>query len=254
MEIKGKVAVITGGARGIGKAIARRFASSGAKVVIGDVANYEETARELRDEGLDVTGVKCDVTKEDDVANLMDTAINTYGSLDIAVANAGILRDGLLIKVDKTTGKVVKKMSMSQWQSVIDVNLTGVFLTGREAAARMAEAKKGGVIILMSSISRVGNFGQTNYSAAKAGVASMAIVWAKELARYKIRVAAIAPGFIETPMVMKDMKPEALEMFKKQIPIGRLGKPDEIAQTAQYIVECELVNATVIEASGGVRL
>jgi 3-oxoacyl-[acyl-carrier protein] reductase len=223
-------------------------------VVIGDVAGYEEAAQELKAAGYSALGVRCDVTSEADATALMQTAKESFGNLDIAVLNAGILRDGLLIKVDKTTGKVARKMSLEQWQSVINVNLTGVFLTGREAAAVMAESGKGGVMILMSSIARTGNFGQTNYSAAKAGVASMAIVWAKELSRYNIRVAAIAPGFIETPMVMKDMKPEALEMFKKQIPIHRLGKPEEIAQTARYIVECDLVDATVVEASGGMRL
>jgi len=253
MEIKGKVAVITGGARGIGFAIATRFAKNGAKIVIGDVAGYEEAAADLKNQGFDAVGVKCDVTSEDDAQNLAKTAVDTFGSLDIAVLNAGILRDGLLLKVDRSTGRVVRKMPLSQWQSVIDVNLTGIFLAGREAAAVMAE-QKSGVIIMMSSIARTGNFGQSNYSAAKAGVASLSIVWAKELGRYGIRVAAIAPGFIETPMVMKDMKPEALAMFKKQIPIGRLGQPDEIAQTAQYIVECDLVDATVVEASGGMKL
>ena len=253
MEIKGKVAVVTGGARGIGRAIVERFAKAGAKCVIGDVAGFEEAAAELRSQGLEVIGVHCDVSNEDDAHNLMARAVQEYGSLDIAVLNAGILRDGLLIKVDKATGKVAHKMPLSQWQSVIDVNLTGVFLTGREAAAIMAEQGHG-VIVMMSSIARTGNFGQSNYSAAKAGVASLAMVWAKELSRYGIRVAAIAPGFIETPMVMKDMKPEALEMFKKQIPIHRLGRPDEIAQTAQYIVECDLVDATVVEASGGMHL
>lgn len=252
MEIKGKVAVITGGARGIGFAIAKRFAGKGARVVIGDVAGYEEAAADLQAQGFDALGVKCDVTKEEDAQNLAAMCVKTFGSLDIAVLNAGILRDGLLLKKDRTTGKI-RKMPLSQWQSVIDVNLTGIFLAGREAAAVMAEQKRG-VIIMMSSIARSGNFGQSNYSAAKAGVASLSIVWAKELSRYGIRVAAIAPGFIETPMVMKDMKPEVLEMFKKQIPIHRLGRPDEIAQTAEYIVECELVDATVIEASGGMRL
>jgi 3-oxoacyl-[acyl-carrier protein] reductase len=158
------------------------------------------------------------------------------------------------VKVDKATGKVADKLSLKQWQMVIDVNLTGVFLTGREAAIRMIERGNGGVIIPMSSIARHGNMGQTNYSAAKAGVASMTVAWSKELARYKIRVAAIAPGFIETPMVMRDMKQEALDKWKQTIPVGRLGKPEEIAHTALYICENDIVTGVTIEVSGGIRI
>jgi len=167
---------------------------------------------------------------------------------------AGVLRDGLLIKVDKETKKVVKKMTLKQWQMVIDVNLTGVFLCAREAAAKMVECGNPGAIIPISSVARHGGFGQTNYSASKAGVASMTVVWSKELTRYNIRTAGIAPGFIETPMVMKDMKPEALEKAKKGIPVGRLGRPDEIAHTAIYIAENDLVTGITIDVSGGVRI
>jgi 3-oxoacyl-[acyl-carrier protein] reductase len=254
MELKDKVVVITGGASGIGLAMAQRFAAEGSKVVIADVKGVDEAAAGIREAGGQAAGVVCDVRDEASVAAAMKFATDTWGGIDVAIANAGILRDGLLLRVDKATGKVADRMSVKQWQDVIDVNLTGVFLTGREAAAAMIDGKRRGLLILLSSISKEGNFGQTNYSASKAGVIAMTVAWSRELARYGIRTAAIAPGFIETPMVMKDMKPEALEKFKQIIPIGRLGKPEEIAETAVFIAKCDLVTGVCIEATGGMRL
>ncbi|PJZ66434.1 SDR family oxidoreductase [Leptospira wolffii] len=256
MEITGKTAVITGSAGGLGKAMAEKFAKLGANIVLSDVSE-ERLAAALKDIqalGAKVIAVKTDVSKEADAEKLMAEAVSAFGSVDIAVLNAGILRDGLLIKADKQTGKVASKLSLSDWQSVIDVNLTGVFLTGREAAVQMVNQGTKGVIIPIASVSMHGNPGQTNYSAAKAGVAAMTKLWAKELSRYGIRVAGIAPGFIATEMVMKDMNPEALKKWEAQIPIGRLGKPDEIASTAVFIAENELVDGVVLEISGGVKI
>ncbi len=256
MDINGKTVIVTGSASGIGFSMSSYFASKGATVVITDVAEdaIGKSVDEIKSNGGNAIGVPCNVVAEKDVENLVAETLKETGRLDVAVLNAGILRDGLLIKVDRETGKVVKKMALGQWQSVIDVNLTGVFLSGREMAAAMVDAGNGGVIIPVSSIARHGNMGQSNYSAAKAGVAGMTITWSKELARHKIRVAGIAPGFIETPMVMKDMKPEALEKWKKTIPLGRLGKPEEIAHTAQYIIENDLVTGIVIDVSAGIRI
>jgi len=254
MELKDKVTVVTGGAAGIGFAICKRFAAAGAKVVIGDVQGVEQAVAAIEAAGGTAAGRVCDVSREPDVEALMQFAVDRFGGLDVAVANAGILRDGLLLKVDKETKKVSAVLSLEQWQRVIDVNLTGVFLTGREAARQMVNLGRPGVLILMSSISKEGNFGQTNYSAAKAGVAALGVTWSKELARYRIRVNTIAPGFIGTPMVLKDMKPEALEAAKKQIPIGRLGEPDEIAHAAQFIVENDLLTGSCIAVTGGMRL
>jgi 3-oxoacyl-[acyl-carrier protein] reductase len=150
-------------------------------------------------------------------------------------------------------GQVVGKMSLAQWQAVIDTNLTGVFLCGREAAQRMINHKVRGVIVNVSSISRAGNAGQTNYSAAKAGVAAMTVVWAKELARYGIRVGAVAPGFIRTPMV-EAMKPEALAKMTSPIPLGRLGEPEEIAHAVGFIFENDLFTGRCVEVDAGLRL
>ena len=254
MELKGKVVVVTGGASGIGLAIAKHFAAKGAKIFVADVKGVDEAVADLKAGGAEAAGTVCNVASEADVMAMTKVVVDAFGGIDIAILNAGILRDGLLLRVDRETKKVADRMSLKQWQDVIDVNLTGVFLTGREAAAAMVDGKRRGVLILLSSISKEGNFGQTNYSAAKAGVVALTVAWSKELARFGIRVAAIAPGFIETPMVMKDMKPEALEKFKSIIPIGRLGRPEEIAQTAAYIAECDLVTGVCIEATGGMRL
>lgn len=253
MDPKGKVIVVTGGAGGIGLETARHFVEAGAKVAIMDIdpAALEAAVADL---GGGVLGVACNVSDEASVEAAFDEVVAHYGQLDVAVLNAGILRDGLLIKVDRETGKVRGKMSLSQWQSVIDVNLTGVFLTGREAAVRMVNTGCKGVLVLISSIAKRGNIGQTNYSAAKAGVETLAVVWGKELARAGIRVASVSPGFIATPMVIRDMKPEMLDRFRKMIPVGRLGKPEEIAHTIRFVVENDLICATDIEPSGGLKL
>ncbi|MCZ8238753.1 MAG: SDR family oxidoreductase [Leptospiraceae bacterium] len=255
MILKDKTVVVTGSAGGLGKAMAHRLGKQGANIVLSDIQNekLQETVEEFKKEGIKAIGIQANVSKEDDATKLMEGAKKEFGSLDVAILNAGILRDGLLIRTDKETGEIKSKMSIEQWQSVIDVNLTGVFLTAREAASIMA-VQKSGIIIPIASIAMHGNSGQTNYSAAKAGVAAMTVTWSKELSRYGIRVAGIAPGFIGTEMVLKDMNNEALEKWKKIIPVGRLGEPDEIASTAQFIIENDLVTGVVLEISGGVRI
>lgn len=233
------------------------FRSRGARCVVSDIREdaVAQTVAELNQKiGPPVIGISCNVADEHSAEQLFAQTVAQLGRLDVAVLNAGILRDGLLLRVDRETGKVKSKLSLEQWQSVIDVNLTGVFLTAREAAAQMVDLGNGGVIIPISSIARHGNPGQSNYSAAKAGVAALARLWTDELARFKIRVAAIAPGFIATEMVLAKMNQEARLAWEAKIPIGRLGRPDEIAHTALYIAENDLVNGVVIEPSGGVRI
>jgi 3-oxoacyl-[acyl-carrier protein] reductase len=256
MDIKSKTVVVTGSASGLGKSMALGFAKLGAKVIISDIKSdsIDSVVKEIQSSGGEAYGVQADVSVEADAVRLMEESVKLTGSLDVAILNAGILRDGLLVRVDKETGKVKGKMSIEQWQAVINVNLTGVFLTGREAAVQMINSQKAGVIIPISSVAMHGNPGQSNYSAAKAGVAAMTKLWAHELKKSKIRVAGIAPGFIATEMVLKDMNQEALDKWKSLIPIGRLGEPDEIFKTAQFIVENDLIDGVVIEASGGIKI
>ena len=253
MELKDKVVAITGGGRGIGRAIAKAFAAKGCHLALLDVgaAELEESRALLEVNGTRVATYTCNVTREDQVASALDGAIRDLGRLDIMVNNAGITRDGMLLKAQD--GKVTSKMTLDQWQAVIDVNLTGVFLGAREAAERMVNSGDGGVIINISSISRAGNIGQTNYTAAKAGVAAMTVVMARELARYKIRAAAIAPGFTRTE-ILNAMRPDVLEKAIAPIPLKRLAEPEEIAHAAIFIAENDYFSGRVLEIDGGLRI
>jgi 3-oxoacyl-[acyl-carrier protein] reductase len=253
MNMNGKTVVITGAAQGLGAAMAMHFATHSARLALIDVnlAKLEAVRSAVTRLGAEARSYQASVASEEDVTATYEKIAKDFGALDVAIANAGILRDGLLLKAKN--GNVTGRLDLASWQSVIDVNLTGVFLCGREAAAQMIGFGQPGVIINISSISRQGNFGQTNYSAAKAGVAAMTVVWAKELARHAIRSNAIAPGFIETE-ILSGMKPEVLEKIAGGIPAGRLGTPAEIASTAQFIIENDYVNGRIIEVDGGLRL
>jgi len=253
MELRGKTILITGAGRGLGAAMAKRLAACGADLALVDLDErglvaVRDACRAL---GVRAETYSANVGVEREVVGAFDRVVTDFGRLDGSIANAGILRDGLLVKAKD--GEVTGKLSLEQWQAVIDVNLTGVFLCGREAAERMIRCGNGGCIINISSLSRAGNFGQSNYSAAKAGVSALTVVWAKELARYRIRVNAIAPGFIKTEMVAS-MKPEILEKMAAGIPVQRLGEPSEIAATAAFIVQNDYVNGRVLEIDGGQRL
>jgi 3-oxoacyl-[acyl-carrier protein] reductase len=252
VDLTNKVIAVTGGAQGLGFAMAKGVAERGARLALIDMnaEPLEQAAASLRELGAEVSTFVANVADEDSVIAAFDGIIDQFGTLQGLINNAGITRDGLMLKVKD--GEVTDRMSLSQWQMVIDVNLTGVFLCGREAATRMIQAKSEGVIINISSISRAGNFGQTNYSATKAGVAAMAVTWAKELARHNIRTGAIAPGFMATEMVAS-MKPEALEKMASGIPLKRLGEPAEIAQMAVAILENDYISGRVFEVDGGLR-
>jgi len=253
MDLRGKTILITGAGRGLGAAMARRLAARGADLALLDLDDrgLAEVRDAARAAGVRAETYSANVAVERDVVGTFDRVVADFGRLDGSIANAGILRDGLLVKAkDK---EVTGKLSLEQWQAVIDVNLTGVFLCGREAAERMIRTGNGGCIINISSLSRAGNFGQSNYSAAKAGVAALTVVWAKELARHAIRVNAIAPGFIKTEMVAS-MKQEILDKMAAGIPAGRLGEPDEIAATAEFVFTNDYLNGRILEVDGGQRL
>jgi 3-oxoacyl-[acyl-carrier protein] reductase len=253
MQIKDKVVAVTGGARGIGKAIASAFAHQGARIALIDLAppDLESARAELAARGAEVRLYAANVAREEQVIAALDQAVADFGRLDVMVNNAGIIKDGLLVKVKD--GAVVGKMGLDQWQAVIDVNLTGVFLCGREAAERMIKLGRGGLIINIASISKAGNAGQSNYSAAKAGVTAMAVVWARELARFGIRAASIAPGFTRTDL-LAGMPPEMLDKVTAPVPLKRLALPEEIAHTAVYIAENDYFTGRAIDVDGGLRL
>ncbi len=253
MQLTEKVVAVTGGGRGIGKAIARAFAERGAHLALIDLnpADLDSAREEFEAEGTRVVTCVANVASEEQVVRALDSIVDELGRLDVMVNNAGITKDALLVKVKD--GAIVGKMSLAQWQAVIDVDLTGVFLCGREAAERMIRLGNGGAIINISSISRSGNHGQTNYSAAKAGVAAMAEVWAKELARFGIRAGSIAPGFTRTE-ILASMTPETLAKVTAPVPLKRLGLPEEVAHAAVFIAENEFFTGRCLEVDGGLRL
>jgi 3-oxoacyl-[acyl-carrier protein] reductase len=250
MNLQDKVIVITGGGQGLGRAMAVNFAKEGAKLALIDLneEQLKETISLVEQSGSQARYYLANVTKEQEVIDTFNQIDADFDGIDGLINNAGILRDGMFVKAKD--GKVTAKMSLEQFQSVIDVNLTGVFLCGREAACHMIEKGRRGVIINMSSIARAGNIGQTNYAASKAGVVAMTVTWARELGRFGIRVGAIAPGVIRTAMT-DAMKPEMRERLEKMKPVGRLGEADEIAHTAKYIIENEFFTGRVVEIDGG---
>jgi 3-oxoacyl-[acyl-carrier protein] reductase len=253
MDIRKKAVVVTGAGRGIGRAVAWQLARHGADVALFDLdtADLEETAKRCAAESVQARCYRVNVADECEVSAAMKRVATDFGRLDGLVNNAGIVRDSLLVKVKD--GVAVGRMTMDQWNSVIGVNLTGVFLCAREAAAHMIESGNGGVIINISSISRAGNAGQSNYSAAKAGVESMGVVWAKELARYGIRVGSIAPGFTHTE-ILASMRPEVLAKLVAPVPLKRLGQPEEIAHAVLFIFENDFFTGRCLDVDGGLRL
>jgi 3-oxoacyl-[acyl-carrier protein] reductase len=252
MIIKNNVFVITGAARGLGFAIAKDLASFGGKLALVDMnqEGLEEATNTLRGCNVEIRSYTANVAIEAEVVALFDNIQQDFGQIDGLVNNAGITRDALLVK--HKDGET-KKMTLEAWQQVIDVNLTGVFLCGREAAAKMLEAGKPGVIVNISSVCRDGNIGQSNYSAAKAGVAALTATWGKELARHGIRVGAVAPGFVNTEMV-KSIPEGVLNKLIEQIPLRRLAEPAEIAHTVRYVIENEYFTTRTIAIGGGMQV
>ncbi len=253
MQIKDNIFVVTGAARGLGQAIATHLAEKGAILALLDREQdiLQDTVLACRVAGGHAIAYGCDVANEQDVSSTFAEIVKQEGPIMGLVNNAGILRDALLVKVKD--GEIVDRMSLDTWQSVIDVNLTGVFLCGREAATHMIRQNSGGVIINISSISRAGNAGQSNYAAAKSGVAALTVTWARELSRYNIRCGGIAPGVFYTDMVAQ-MKPEAQERLNQAVPLKRTGKVDELAGAVAFIAENDYFNGRILELDGGLRL
>ncbi|MEW6430430.1 MAG: SDR family oxidoreductase [Myxococcota bacterium] len=245
MQLKDMKMIVTGGAQGMGAHFAKRLHEAGAQVAVGDV---NETALEALPGGIHRR--RLDVSNEADVVSFVDWAATEMKGLNGLINNAGILRDGLLVKKDKTTGQVVK-MSYEQFMAVINVNLTGATMMVREVVAKMVSTEqRPGVIVNMSSIARHGNRGQSNYVSAKAALAANTVTWSREFAPFGVRVGAVAPGMIETPMTAS-MNQKALEAFVQKIPVGRIGQPEDIWQAVKFIIECDYFTGQTIDVDGG---
>lgn len=254
MKLGNLKAIVTGGASGMGRHFSLALCREGAQVAAFDVseAGLAALAADGGDFGGRLRTYRVNVAKEADVVAGVAQAWEDMGGVDALVNNAGIFRDGLLVKKDKATGKVVG-MGTDQWQSVIDVDLTGPFLMTREVAMRMVQCSTGGVVVNISSVSRHGNVGQSNYSAAKAGLVADTKLWAEELARYGIRVGAIAPGFIRTP-ILEAMRPEVLEKVVAGVPLRRLGEPSEVFAGLRFILECDYFTGRCLDIDGGLTV
>lgn len=256
LEIRNSVAVITGAGSGIGLTLARYWIENGGKVVLADIARepLEDAQKKL---GGETAAVVCDVTHEEDCARLADTAIERFGQINLIAPFAGIIMDGLLLNTDRDSGKVKGKMSLQQFQKVIDINLTGVFLTVRECAERMINHNCRGLICLVSSTGSLGTAGQINYASTKAAMSVMPKTITAEFFRRglsdRIRCVAVAPGYVGTPMV-KGMKQTALEKILADVPINRLIEPEEVASLIGELYRNEAMAGDVYYIHGGLRL
>ncbi len=252
MQLSSFKIIITGGAQGMGAHFARRLAEAGAQVAAGDVneAGLAQVIEATRGLPGKVHVKKLDVANEAEVGAFVDWAAGAMGGLNGLINNAGILRDGLLVKKDRTTGQITK-LTKEHWDQVIGVNLSGATLMVRDTVAKMAATEqRPGVIINMSSIARHGNRGQSNYSAAKAALAANTVTWAREFAPFGIRVGAVAPGMIETPMT-QGMNQKARDALVANIPVGRIGVPEDIWLAVKFVLECDYFSGETIDVHGG---
>ncbi len=252
MRLQEKVCIITGGAAGIGKATAEKFAAEGAKVVICDV--NEEAGNALAEQlGNDASFWKVNVVNRQEVQAWIDAVAAKYGRIDVLINNAGITRDSQFVKFKE--GEVVGQMSEDAFDAVIAVNLKGVFNCTQAVVPYMIKQGGGGIVSASSVVGLYGNFGQTNYAATKFAVIGMTKTWARELGKYQIRVNAVAPGFILTEMVLKMPEP-VLAGMAANAPLKRLGKPEEIANVYAWLAsdEASYVHGAVISVDGGIVL
>lgn len=250
MRMKDKVVLVTGGAAGIGKATAQRFAEEGAVVVICDV-NEQAGHATVKELGQGTAFYKVDVASREDVQKWIDDVVAKYGRIDVIVNNAGILRDGQLIKFKD--GELLGQMSEENFDLVISVNLKGVFNCTQAVAPVMAGQGSGVILNATSVVGLDGNFGQTNYVATKSGVIGMTKVWSRELGKFGIRVNAVAPGFTTTEMVTA-MPEKVLDGMKGRTPLGRLGEPRDIANAYLFLAsdEASFITGETLRVDGGI--
>jgi 3-oxoacyl-[acyl-carrier protein] reductase len=246
MKLSGKVAIITGAGQGIGAATALKFAREGAIVAVGDLnaAAVSAVVDSCREIGADSVGFTVDVSNRESVEDMVGKVLDQFGRIDVLVNNAGITRDARL-----------QKMTLTQFDDVIDVNLRGVFHVAQAVADRMVEQGTGVILNASSVVGIYGNYGQTNYAAAKFGVIGFTKTWSRELGPKGIRVNAIAPGFIDTP-ILSTIPDDVLAKMREQVPLRRLGKPEEVANLYAFLAsdEASYINGAVIEVSGGMTL
>ncbi len=253
MELTEARAVVTGAAGGLGGYFALELVRAGARVAAGDTnaAGLRRLASEAESLPGQLMVGKLDVTDEASVESFCASAVAELGGVNVLINSAGILRDGTLISRE---GDKVTKLPVAQWRKVMDVNLTGPFLMTREAAMHMAQSGvKEGVVINLSSIARAGNPGQANYAASKSGLDACTRTWALELARYGIRVGGIAPGVTDTSF-LGGISETALSRLSEEIPLGRLGRPEDIWRGIRFMIECEFFTGRVLEVDGGAAM
>lgn len=259
LSIENSVAVITGGGSGIGESIAKDWVQKGGYVVLGDnrPESLDRVKSEIQAMGGQVVTLTIDVTREADNTALAKLAMDTFGAINLVVPCAGIISDGLFLAPDRKTGKIKGKMSLEQFERVIDINLTGVFLTVRECAEQMINNDCNGLICLISSTGSLGTAGQINYSSTKAAMSVMPKVITAEFFRkklaHKLRCVAVAPGYVGTEMV-KGMNQKALERILENVPINRLIEPEEVASLIFELYRNEAVNGETYFLHGGLRL
>lgn len=244
MKLENKVTIVTGAGRGLGKGIAEKLAEEGAKVVVADISDDAiTTAEEIKSKGGEAVGFKVDISSPEEVKALFDFTLEKYGTLDVMVNNAGINRDAML-----------HKMTLDQWDLVLKVNLTGTFLCTQHAAQIMREKEKG-AIINISSASWLGNIGQANYAASKAGVIGLTKTASRELAKKGITCNAICPGFIDTDMT-RGVPEKVWDIMIGKIPMGRAGHPSDVANMVAFLAsdEANYVTGEVINVGGGMIL
>jgi 3-oxoacyl-[acyl-carrier protein] reductase len=246
MELDGKVALITGGAQGIGRIISEELAGQGAHVILGDInlEGAEKTVAEMQQSGAKASAVRIDVSSSTDVKSVFDSILKEYKPVDIVVNNAGITRDGLLVR-----------MKEADWDLVMNINLKGSFLCSQQAAKQMMKQKSGAIVNIASIVGLMGNFGQANYSASKAGLIGFTKTLAREVAPRGIRANAVAPGFIDTEMT-RVLEESVRAKLIEQVPLARLGQPEDVARCVSFLVseKASYITGQVISVNGGMLM